>query len=364
MGTEYKVRAYNAAGTMVDEFTDFVGLAYRKVVNGVGIGEVILPGQHRVIERLDHRASLEVWRRNRALGLSWVLDFTGLFLDRQLDYTDQETFTLRCPEINWLLSTRHNLWYAGRAGRTQFTSIAAETILKSVVGYNCGPDATALGGRIRDGAIANLSIETDAAGGNTLNVYCAWTNVLRILQSVAKVAGGDFDLVRTAPAVWEFRWFPGQLGTDRTDAVTFSLAFGNMASPSYRYNRRDEKTYAIVAGQGQGEIRDVVGQASATWSAANDVEVFGDGRDIDYGDSAALQDRAFEKLSETQAVEKLDFDVLQIPTSAYGVHYGLGDLVSARWRDIEAVQKIVAVTVSVSAGGDNIEDISVEMETQ
>jgi hypothetical protein len=367
MGTEYKVRAHTAAGVLVGEITDFLELAYAKKVNAPGLGTIQLPGNHAVISQLEHRSQIEIWRRNRELGLEWMPDFYGLYLDQDRAHQESETFVMRCPGLPWLLQTRYVLWYANTTDRSRFLSVPAETVMKTIVEYNCGPSATAANGRIRDGAITGLSVQTDGAGGNSVNWYCSWDNVLESLQDLARIAGGDFGLVKTGAAAWEFRWYAGQLGTDRTSGasqVTFNLGFGNMANPKYRYDRQSEKTVAVAAGQGEASTRDIVVHASSTYSASNDVEVFVDAREVEKGATAALQDKAGKKLDEDRAREEFTFDVLQTVSTAYGVHYFLGDLVNAQWRDISAVEKIVGVTVSVAAQGDNVEQIDVEMETQ
>ena len=362
MSAEYKIRASTPAGVLIDEFTDFLQVGYRKVVNDEGLATIVLPGNHPVIGELENRSQIELWRRDQLLGLDWAADFHGLYLDQQRDYEDSEVFTMACPEIKWLLGTRHVLWYANTANRSVFITEAAESIMKTLVDYNCGPNATTGNGRLRNGTITGLSIQTDDWNGYLLNVYCAWANVLEILQEVAAVGGGDFDLVKTGAQAWEFRWYNGQLGTNRASTLTFSLAFGNMANPRYRYNRRAEKTVAIAAGQGEQSARDTAVRTSGDYGVNNDTEVFVDAREVEKGNIAGLQHKADTRLAERRAIEEFSFDVLQTPSCAYGVHYFLGDLVSAEWGDITATEKVVGVSISVEPDGS--ERIDVEMETQ
>ena len=130
-----------------------------------------------------------------------------------------------------------------------------------------------------------------------------------------------------------------------------------MSEPDYRHDRIDEKTVAIVAGQGEGADREVVIRTSAAYSAASDIETFCDGRNA--ASTAALQAEGDATLTEAQAAAQFSFSVVQTPSCFYGVHYDLGDLVTARYRDIVAVQKIVGVTVEVGRDGERID---VEME--
>jgi len=369
MATDYELRLAKADGTEFARISDFLALGYRKVANAAGLSTFTLRGDHRVIDDLEHRSQIEIWRRNRAQDLDWYCDFYGLYLDQERERPQRSLFTARCPGVVWLLGTRHVMWTSGYADRSTFSSTAAETIMKTLVDYNAAANATTGNGRIRDGTITGVSVEADGGNGNTLDWTCAWKNLLAELQDLAAVAGGDFDLIKTGDQAWEFRWYTDQRGTDRTsgsDAVTFSLYLGNMAEPVYRYDRIQERTVAVVAGQGRGPNRETVTRTGDAYSAGNDVEMFVDARNIEIGETSQLQDRGDRKLDEQMARQVLDFDVLQTPACAYGVHYCasgvLGDLVTANYLGIETTQKIVGVTVEIDENGR--ESIDVDMETQ
>ena len=221
MSANYQIRIKTAAGVLAAILTDFESLAYSKRINSPGVASWRLRGDHDAIALHAHRGQVEIWRRNAGLGIDWYCDFYGLFLDQGYAYSDRDVWTGRAYGTNWLLSTRWVAWYASTTDRTKFTATAAETILKTLVSYNAGANATVVNGRLREGAITGLSIEADGAGGNVLDWFCPWQSLLPTLQSVADVAGGDFDLVRTGAATVEFRWYAGQLGTDRSATVIF-----------------------------------------------------------------------------------------------------------------------------------------------
>ena len=358
MTASYQVRVKNTTGTLQAVLTDFTSLAYTKRVNAPGVVSYKLHSDHDAISLHEHRGQIEVWRRNADLGIDWYCDFYGLYLDHEYQYVDYDVWTARGYGLNWLLSTRHVAWYASTADRSKFTSAAAETILKTLVDYNAGPNATTGNSRLRNGAITGLSIQADGAGGNTLDWYCAWQNLLSTCQKLARVAGGDFDIVRTSATTTEFRWYEDQLGTDRSSTVIFALERGNMARPHYRYNRAEEKTAVIVAGQGEEDDRKTSVRTSSDYSAANDVEGFKDARNR--SSTAGLQTAGDQYLDEKRAKQELTFDVLQTPACLYGEHYFLGDLVTARYHTT-LTQKIVGVTVEFASGQ---ERISLELETQ
>ncbi len=359
MSTDYRIDILTAAGVKRAEVTDFLDLAYTRRVNAPGLLNFTLSGEHAAIAELEDKSQIIVYRRNTAMGLSWTADFWGLYRAQQRSYSDRDLFRARCPGILTMLGWRQVAWYAGTANRSTFSAVAAETIVKTLVSYNAANSAIVANGRLREGAITGLSVQLDGGAGNTLSLSCAYRNLLTALQEIAPIAGGDFDLVKTGAATWEFRWYIGQLGTDRTATVVFALGYGNMAEPVYEYDRINECTVAIVGGQGEGGGRAIVARTGPDYAAVNDIEMFVDGRNSSV--VAALNADGDAALDASRAREQFKFKILQTPACFYGVHYQLGDLVTARWRDIVAIQKIVAVSIEVTPQGERID---VEIETQ
>ncbi len=358
MATEYRLDVYSASGTKVAEITDFVSLSYRKSVNEPGLLTFSLLGVNQVINLLASDCILVVYRRNQQLGLSWTPDFTGILRKWRARYTDHEIYEATCPGIMTLLSWRIVAYKAGTADRSSFSNKKAETIMKTLVSYNAGSAATTGNGRIRNGAITGLSVQADGAHGNSLTINCAYDNLLDTLQTIAAVGGGDFDLVRTGAGTYEFRWYTGQLGTDRTASVLFALERGNMNNPVRLNDRLDERTVAIVGGQGEADARSVAVRTGADYSASNDTEIFVDARNT--SDTAGLNTKGDARLHDTRALRKFSYSVTQTPACAYGVHYGLGDLVRAQYQTVNEAQKIIGITVGLEAG--SAEQIAVETQ--
>ena len=325
------------------------------------VGELrfTLAGNHRALADLEHNGQVIVYRRNPALGLPWTPDFWGLFRGQRRRYSDHDVFEATCPGILTMLGWRIVAWKAGTANRSSFSSASAETVMKTLVAYNAGADATAANGRIRDGAVAGIEVEASAAGGHVVSVGCAYASLLETLQKVAAIGAGDFDLVKTGAAAWEFRWYAGQRGTDRTASLLFALERGNMAEPVYSFDRTEEATVAIVAGQGEGADREIVVRTGPDYAADNDVEIFADARHVET--AAGAESAGDSRLEEVRARQQFGYKVIQAPGCAYGVHYGLGDLVRGQYGTVNVVQKIVGVTVSLNR--DSAESIGVEMAT-
>lgn len=363
MAAEYKLIWRTAAGVKVAEITDFLALSYRKRVNAPGVLGFELNGQHRALALLSDKMQIEVWRRDVANGIGWYLDFVAIYqADEDRKTTDRDVFVAQCPGAMTMLSWRHVGYAANTPNRSTFAGVAAETIMKTLVSTNAGANATTANGRVRTPASLGITVETDLGRGTVRDWNCAWKNVLGELQALAKVAGGDFDLVKTGPATWEFRFYPGQRGVDRTATLTFALGYGNMAEPVYRRQRINEKTVAIVGGQGQEAARLIVVRTGADYSATNDIEMFVDGRGD--GSAAALNASGDQALDEARAREEFDFKILQTPGCLYGKHYCiggvLGDLAIARYGTKQATQKLMAVTVSLDRSGKETIDVEAE----
>jgi hypothetical protein len=364
MSSEFKLIVRDLAGVKRAVITDFFTLAYRKWVNEPGIVDVLLPGDHRLKAMLANNWQVEVHRRNVAMEVDWYADFYGLYRAQKRTQTEQSYFRIRCPGQKIRLNWRWVMWAAGTSNRSQFIGQPVETIMKTLVDYNAGVNATVGNGREREGAITGVSVEADGGGGNSKDWYCAWKPLLRELQKLARIGGGDFDLVRTGGATWEFRWYAGQRGSDLSSSVIFSVQRGNMANPVYQYDRRGEATVAVVGGQNAGASRDITVRTGPDYSAANDIEVFVDARNTET--EAGREAEGDERLDRLRAREEFGFDVLQTKATFYGKHYCeggvVGDLVLARDDDVEVTQKVVGVTVALDRGG--LEKIKVEMETQ
>jgi hypothetical protein len=353
MSVEYRLDVKTAAGVMAAQITDFYELSYSKKVNEAGLLTFRLDGDHPAIPYFEHRGQIEVWRRDPANGIGWYIDFYGLYMKQRRETKNVAMFTASCPGLLAMLGWRYVLYFAGTVNRTEFTNAKAETAMKTLVDYNAGPNATTGSGRMRNGAITGLTIETDGARGTTQNLSCSWRNLLTVLQDLAPAAGGDFDVVKTGAATWQFKFYSGQRGTDHTADVLFSLDRGNMANATYTLDRIDEKTVAIIGGQGEGSARAVQVVTGDDYSAFNDIEIFTDARNS--STAAGLQDEGKKKLRDTKANAEFTFDVVQIASCLYGKHYDLGDLVTGQYDTIKQTRKVVGVNVSAdSDGGDTI----------
>lgn len=371
MAAEFKVVVKDAAGIKQAElvgtaYGGFLSLAYARQVNGAGLIRFTVDADSEVISLLELDGQIEVWRRDQRNGIPWSCEMTGLYRTPRYqpdpddesgdDLSDSnDLFVATCPGVLHLLSRRHNAYYANTANRSVYRSVAVETIMRSLVVYNCTASATTDDGRIRTPAPLPISVETSQGRGGTIDRGNSGVNVLAELQELAALSGLDFDLVRTTAAAWVFRVY-SVLGTDKSATVTLSPDNGSLAVLTYERDTIEEKTVAIVAGAGEENLRQFAVRTGANYSTAQDIETWVDARSTN-GGADALNSEGDEALLAAQATEHIDYRVLQAPGALYGLHYTLGDLVTVSYRGISSVQQVSAVTVSLDGDGEEIIDV-------
>lgn len=360
MSATYQLRTYTRAGVLTNIITDYLQLAYVREVNGPGMCQFTLNADHTAIDDFTLDAQVEVWRADTANGIAWYCDFYGFWRgeQRRADSDGVSTYTAFCVGQMHLLARAIIAYPAHTNNRSSFNNSAAETTAKLLTKYNATASGTTGDGRKRTVTLFGISNQADGATGKPFDYNCTWRNLLSSLQEVAQIGGGDFDLIKTGAQTWEFRWYNGQRGTDKSASITFALQYGNMANPQLTRNSLDEKTVAIVGGQGEEASRTVVVRTGANYDATyNATETFVQA--IEYTATDGLNSAGDRELEASRRRDALTFDVLQIPSTRYGLHYVLGDLVTGYYQGITATKKIQRVNVSLDTNGE--ESIRVEL---
>jgi len=377
----FRVDVYSPAGVLQGQLTGGLGqsstaalsgfqyLTYTKRVNDVSLCRFRVPADHTIIGLLSDKSIIEVYRRNVDLGIDWTLEWSGLYRDAIYERRDTATFDAVCYSNEHILQWRTVDYAAGTSNRNEFASAKGETILKNIVTYNLTSSGTTGDGRKRNatnaGAVnySTITVQADGATGNTISVGVFGMSVLEACRRVARIAGGDFALVRTSAATYQFRWYLGQLGTDRSTGsaqVQFNPDRGNMAESRYQVTRSTEFTQVNVWGAGDASARDWVSRTGANYNAStNDIEGYVDAREISLGNTTGLNAKGDVALDQSRSKTMMAFRPLQTPSTAYGLHYFLGDKVVSYDFGVSTTHRIQAVTVTASA--DTAEDIALEL---
>ena len=362
----YRLDIYDTSGAL-QYVLDFKGspnqLQYIRRVNAPGMVVFTVAGDHPLLSDIQDKWQVEVWRKPD--GADWSREIAAFYRDLDpWEYQDKSTAVLKCQGILSMLSWRHVAYYAGTADRSKFTSEAVETIANTLVTYNATTSGTTGDGRLRAAAggypFTGLSVEADGGDGDSIDWYCAYSNLLETRQNLVK-GHGDFDIVKTSDTAWQWRYYDGQLGTDKSASVIFALSRGNMKQPAFRDIRSGEATVALVAGQGEESDRDVVIRTGTNYAAGNDIEIFVPATDIDKDDTTGLNARGDASLSEREAVKSFSFGILETKATRYKVDFDLGDLVSVvnPYNATKYTVKINGVAIALDSDGN--EDLQVEV---
>lgn len=336
------------------------------------------------LEEIAEFDLIEVMIRNKALGVQsadggFVRDFVGIVRgsnpDRFTDDGEQTVLTWFAPEQKHLLAWREVLWYAGYDNRSVFDNQPAETVVKTLVNYNCTTLATVANGRWREGDLAanmqiSLDVEADGGGGNNVSLPLLGANLLDALLKVCELGGDYYNIAWQGGSLggsheFALTWGRGSDKSSGANRVLFSLANNTMRQPRRRY-RWATGTTALAAGQGEGANRATTAVNSSAYATTNDIELFVDARNSDTANGRTGQGQA--ALKKTEEVSELDFTVLQTgdvfysPVSVTGRStYHVGDRVLAVYGD-EETRRIRSVGVDWSAGAGDLLTVEVEAE--
>ncbi len=376
MANRYELRIRDAAG--VEQARLGIGLPqpdgtvlrpfeYLKSVNAPGLLRLRPSGQHPILTWLTQNSQVEIWRS--VDGGTWQQDFLGL-VGGDYDYyyhAGQLDYTAYIPGALKILSWARVAWPAATSNRTQFTGVPAETITKTLVTYNATTAATTAAGRDLNWQCPfTVTVAADGAAGTTLDWACARQELLTTLQALAAGGGGDFDLIRDSsnPLAFEFRWYAGQRGTDRTATAIFSVARGTLDQVTFAQRHSHMPTAVIVAGRGEESNRDFVVRVTAGDGGITHYEQLLNATDVPQGATQTLNDRGDTYLATHQTQEEMSFVAVQSDGLRYGVDYFAGDLVTiVRPHDqVALTHKITGALVGMAA--DSTETISLRTQEQ
>lgn len=340
---------------LVDQFDS---LQVVTAVNKPGRFTVTLPGTFdRSVVRWD--GLVGIWREGRFL-------FAGFVRQMKLfESGGSSRLALSGPGVLDLLRRRIVAYPAGSANAVW--SDAADDIMRAIVRYNLGSDAT-----VAARQLAAISVGDDLGQGPALDKRAAWKNILDLLSeiSAASVQAGTpiyFDLV----PLWddavtlEFRTYLDQRGADRTlngpAPLVFNRDWGNLDNPVLVLDYEDEVNYAYVGGQGEGANREVVERSDSTrigLSVWNRNEAFVHASNEQ--STAELEDRGDAVLDERAPALRFSADLASVPPTLFGADWNLGDRVTCQYEGFSLNGMIDAVRVGVD--GQGVETISARVD--
>jgi hypothetical protein len=307
-------------------------LQWARAENKVGVAELWLPAKLIDPSFLQVDQILEIERNGG------ILNETSYFL-RFAEYYEQqdgaEIAHLLGYDANYLLSSRIIAYAAGSSQGNKSGNV--DDLMKEYVDENLVNPTDS------DRDVPNFTVAGDLSLGPSVDVAMARDNVLDALSDLVELSTDrgtylSFDVVRVARNSFQFRTYTGQRGLDHSQGGSAGLRlvgpqYGNLKNAKIvLFDRREERNVAYAGGQGEGTAREVEEVEDTTRSSAsqyNRREVWVDARNIDLGDTAALQDRGNLALEKYRSIQTLTGDIVDTKGFRFGVHYGFGDLVTA-----------------------------------
>lgn len=373
---DYRLRVYSPTdGLLRAEIgpTEFSSFYLERTLNGIDTLTFRTDESANYIQYFVTDAIIEVWRRIWRPGTgyaAWYIESTLFHRTPQHDLTENghRIFISYSRGLTDLLHRRNILYYAN----TAFTlkSGPGETVMKEFVEENAGPSASSALRRSTGTWVApllGLTVALDQGRGDNWVGARTWRNLFDTLVEISVATSVDFSVERTGPRAFEFRTYYPQLGQDRSSSVLFDPGFNNMSNVVMVNSRTEEVNAILILGQGEESNRVTYPQADAIAGAGSPWNVIESVRDARSQPTiAALQSEATEALNELKAQENFSFKVLQTDSRQYGQNgeYWLGDVIRARYLDVDIIRKIVGSTITLNDGKEEIDLDFSEFPTQ
>lgn len=364
---QYSVYFSDQYGNRLADASNFLKLDYARTVNSVGSLTLVLDGAYPLLPIVIPDGRIEVWRR--VAGGREYLDTDTIWLIKELtqalDDDGRRTIAVRADTPLCVLGDpgRYVNNFAGSDEATR--TGAADDLLRQIVRDQAGVSADPA-----RNLNALLTVPINIGAGPSVTKAFAWRCVLDVLQEIAQDAteAGTylaFDIVAITPQALEFQTFIGQRGIDRrfpssSAPLIVGPDFGNMARCEVRTSYRDEVTYAMAGGQGEGTYR-LVGEYLDTARAAR--SPFGRRETFisstNYDTTAGLDNEARSVVRSGRPLRTVTGSLISTPDTQYGIDWGWGDYITAQVFGVQIDVRVDAIRVSVT---DEAEEIVAQLQ--
>lgn len=224
----------------------------------------------------------------------------------------------------------------------------AEAVIKHYVNANMGPGAAV------ERQVPGLTVAADQGRGAAVEFSARYQRISDIVSQVGQASNLGWELsldIDTAEFVFEVIQ-----GSDRSGTVFFDVEFETALKTKLLSSDAGLKTFAYVAGQGEGAARTIIERHSGVSepTGLDRREMFIDARDLPDSSPGALELRGDAKLAETSSEDIVSIEANPLGSFRYREHYWLGDIVTVRntfWEIQEAV-RIVGVKRTSSEGAE------------
>lgn len=316
----------------------------------------IISASYRIHAYDPHTLTLEVERPAAVAPLDLVelrrMNIaTGAYERELICYVEEieemrRTLRIIALSLRGVLGWRRHLYYAGQSGKSIFGNVTTETLAKTLINMNFGPQATTANGRLRDGSVTWMEIEANQSRGPLVaSRGVAWREVWAECAAIARLGRARIGVGLTAGGWLRVTYLEDPILPQPVHR--FDERMGNVES--WALVRAAHQASAVAAGgEGEGTARSVVVVESpdaparerfkhAAWSGVQ------------------LEDEARDELRERGARREIRLSVAQTEGSRYWRDYRVAQYVGVSVPGYEALHRIVAVSVHAEGGQERIE---------
>lgn len=300
----------------------------------------------------DHPARPLLWQASAGIIVERVIDdaeatrtvvFSGPVRKRR------RSFSAQTGELATFYGASDLVWLARRVAHPQpasatppYSTTAYDTssgALEAVVQHFIDVNAYAFALPARQNI---AQVVGPLPSGPAAVAQARWTNLLDLVAGLAARAGWGIYVRQ--------RGFGMRAPTDRAAlGVEFSTDRGNLVDYDL-VQAAPTANYVYVGGAGTGTARTIVeGLDPASIAEWGRIETFIDRRDTT--NTTDLTGAAAATLTEQAGTVSATVTVVDIPTVRWGADYELGDIVAARFDDVEIIDVIEELTVTLGADG-------------
>lgn len=229
-------------------------------------------------------------------------------------------------------------------------------VVRAYVRENIGDLASAARTRPR------FSVPVQPNTGSNIGANLRYENLWDEMQKLAVAGGIELNIVHDGSGNIELEL--ARIGTDRsvtTNPIPPYLVFdprrGNLFNPRLLIDRKQEKNFYYVLGEGDGANRPMIPVVS---TASNDTiyarrEATVDARDASRGDTTVMLTSGAQALLDNRAVIEFSFDILpDIDGSIYRRDWFFGDTATFIWDNVQYDRRITELEVSLDESGENM----------
>ena len=326
-------------GTHLIEIANYASYSY--VLNcspgNIGVMELVLPRSFNT-SLLMRDGRIGAWRS--ISGRPPYLDGGAIYLIETLRYTSTATL-IRAYHATTIMD-RRIIAYAAGSTYAKKAAAPADNLIKTFWAENAGASISSAD---RDGVetqadiSAFVSTQANLGTGASIAKAAARRRLLAVAQELAEAsttAGTymTFEIIAPTESTLELRTYTTQRGVDRrastSNPVIFREQAGVLENAQLEIDWRNEKTFVVAGGQGEGTARLI---ATAIDTTRMGQSPFGRNEDFldmsNVNDATELQDDADTGLRYGRPVIMFTGDLIETPALTRGIQFDLGDMATA-----------------------------------